>query len=280
MKSLVARINPMKESKNSSNLSFCIQKLGAFLLIYMAAAIILEGIIIGGYSILGYDVLNGRMPEGEGIARIPFYGMAGFAIATLLYVKYVEKRSLSEMGITWDKKMVSSIIKGIVIGAGMVTIIIGIFIATGLGEFQGRGEISVGSVLLWGIAYQIQSFTEDIMCRGFLQTSLSRRIKLQPAILLSSLAFMAPHLFGILEIGGFTMIVSILNLLLVSWLFSVIMIKENSLGACCGLHFGWNFCLGTLFGLGVSGDNAVNGVVRIWVNSDHKLVTGGTYGVQ
>ncbi len=249
-------------------------------MIYIVASIVLEMIIIGGYYILGYDVLNGKMPEGNWVDRVPFYGMAGFAMITLLYVKFVEKRSLSEIGIVWNKKIVYSMIRGMVIGALMVTLMIGIFMITGLGVYRGKGNISLCSVLLWGIAYIIQSFTEEIMCRGFLQTSLSRRVNPQLAIALTSLAFMAPHLSSMLEMSGWTMVVGIVNLLLVSCLFSVIMIKEESLGAPCGMHFGWNFCLGIVFGLSVSGGDGGNGVVRILVKPGHTLLTGGIYGIE
>lgn len=42
MKSILLRINPMKESTNNSKLCFGIQKLLAFFMIYIVASIVLE----------------------------------------------------------------------------------------------------------------------------------------------------------------------------------------------------------------------------------------------
>ena len=280
MKIIFKNINPFNDESKNSTIEFVIQKILAFIILYLLSAVILELIIIAVFLLFGFDVLNGQIPTGEWVNRIPLYGMAGFAFLTICYIKTVEKRTLSDIGIKLNIKLPIVIAKGIIIGAGMVTIMIGILMVSGLCSYQRISKFSISSCLLWFLAYFIQSSAEEIMCRGFLQTSLARRINTKWAIFISSLAFAIPHVFTILDIEGITMWIAIFNLLLVSWLFSIVMIKENSLGAACGVHFGWNFCLGTIYGLEVSGGISSSGILNFSIKSNFDLFTGGIYGIE
>lgn len=263
-----------------SQVKFSVKKLIGFALIYMSAAVLFEAIIIVGFSIQGYDVLHGVMPEGEMITRIPLYGMVGFTIMTILYVIYIEKRHLADMGIEWNKRLILSFLKGTAIGAALVVGFVAFLIVRGMAEYDGVGKMSISSLLLWGLAYAIQSLAEEVMCRGFLQTSLSQKVKPQIAILLSSVAFTVPHASGICEIGGWNMVAGFINVVLVSWVFSLAFIKEKSLGAPFGLHFGWNYCLGVLLGLGLTGESVTEGIIHVLVNPTKTLYTGGVYGIE
>lgn len=280
MKIIFKNINPFNDESPNSTIEFVIEKILAFFILYLLSAIILEMTIIGVFLLFGFNVLNGQIPTEEWVNRIPFYGMAGFAFFTIIYIKIVEKRKLSDIGIKLNTKLPIVFVKGIIIGAGMVTVIIGILMASGLCSYQRISGFSMSSCLLWFLAYFIQSLAEELMCRGFLQTSLMRRLNAKLAIFISSFAFAAPHVFTILEIKGITKWIAIFNLLLVSWLFSVVMIKENSLGAACGVHLGWNFCLGTIFGLEVSGGSPVSGILKFAIKSNFDIFTGGIYGIE
>jgi membrane protease YdiL (CAAX protease family) len=280
MKIIFKNINPFNDKSKNSTIEFLIQKILAFIILYLLSAVILELIIIVIFLFFGFDVLDGQMPTGEWVNRIPFYGMAGFAFLTICYIKMFEKRKLSDIGIKLNLKLPIVIAKGIITGAGMVTIIIGILMASGLCSYQSISKFSVSSCLFWFLAYFIQSSAEEIMCRGFLQTSLNRRLNTKWSIFISSFAFAIPHVFTILEIEGITKWVAIFNLLLVSWLFSIVMLKENSLGAACGVHFGWNFCLGTIYGLEVSGGSSTSGILKFAIKSNFDFFTGGIYGIE
>lgn len=280
MKIIFKNINPFNDESKNSTIEFVIQKILAFIILYLLSAVILELIIIVIFLLFGFDVLNGDIPTGEWINRIPFYGMAGFAFFTILYIKIVEKRRLSDIGIKLNAKLPIVFAKGIIIGVGMVTIMIGILMMLELCSYQGIGEFFMSSSILWFLAYFIQSSAEEIMCRGFLQTSLNRRLNTKWAIFISSFAFASPHVFTIFEIEGITRLIAIFNLLLVSWLFSIVMIKEKSLGAACGMHFGWNFCLGAILGLEVSGGTSTSGVLKFVIKSKFDYITGGIYGIE
>ena len=259
---------------------YCIQKVVAFTLIYGISAVVFEGLILAIFFIQGYDVLHGVLPEGEMVARIPYYGMLGFVLVTYLYVRIIEKRKLAQLYVVWNKKLIVTVIKSTIYGMVMVGGCILVLMFAGLARVEGVRKPSILSTLLWGMAYLIQSCAEEFMCRGFLQTSLARKVKPQIAILISSIVFAAPHFSGLSEMSLGNKLIAILNLLLVSFLFSLAMMKDDSLGSSCGLHFGWNFCLGTLLGLGVSGTDATGGILQVRVSTKYPILTGGAYGIE
>lgn len=261
MVSILGNIFPLKESNNGGRVTFVISKVLAFLLIYFGTAVIVEGIIMLTFGLLGYDFLHGEMPVGEWVGMLPLFGFICFAILTLLYVKLVEKQKLSSIKLELSAKLFITFVKGIAIGIMLVIIVIGILYITGNYTYKGVGEVKK-ILLLWLIAYFIQGVGEEIMCRGFIQNSLNRRVNITIAILLSSGLFMLPHIPSMEGINKVSMFFALVNLLLISILFSLTMIYENSIGIACGIHVGWNFFLGNIFGLQVSGSESANGIFQ------------------
>lgn len=273
-------INPFKEIANNSKIEFILQKFIAFLVLYLISSILMEVIIIGLFVIFGYDALHGQFPTGEWVQVLPLYGMIGFSVLTLLYVRLIEKRKNSDIGLKLNWGFILNLLKGILLGIALIVIVLIILIIMGRYSFDGIEKKSFSSLLIWFFAFFIQASTEELMCRGFLQTSLSRRVSRRLTILISSIAFILPHLTTILEMDLYTVIISIINLFLISVLFSLALIHENSIGIAFGIHFGWNFCLGTILGLTVSGSNTTNGIIQFVVKPGYEWLTGGEYGIE
>lgn len=280
MKSIIKSINPFKDGVDNSKGSFIIQKLLAFLIVYMVSAFVMEGIIIAGYSIAGYDVLNGDMPAGDIIRRIRFYGMGGFIVITYLFVRLFEKRGLKSMGVKFDLAGLAYTFVGLIGGALLVALSIGVLAVTGLVEFDKVGDISLKNAVLWFVAYFVQSTTEEFMCRAFMQTSLNRRVGVGVTILLSGVVFLLPHLDGLSDMSFTTKVIGIANIMLVSALFSVALLKTKYLGLSCGIHAGWNYCLGIVFGLTVTGGDAKDAIINMKTKSGYDIITGGKYGIE
>ena len=150
------QINPLKEIEDNFKTAFIIQKLSAFFMIYLVSAVVVEGIIICVFTAMGYDFLHGELPDGEWVELLPLYGFAGFAMATILYVRLVEKKPLSGVMFTLNRKFVllfgiNFIFGGVLVGmtAGMLCLT-GSYTFSGFGRFDG---IMFGMSLL---AYGIQ----------------------------------------------------------------------------------------------------------------------------
>lgn len=274
------RINPFREVESNSKLEYVIQKVAAFIILYFGSSVLMEGVIILILLINGFDVLHGQLPASEWITVLPLYGMVGFAAMTILYIKLVEKRTLADMEIKWGYGFIKSIVKGLLLGIGLVALMLAFLMVFGQYSFESLENASPSSLFVWFAAYFIQASSEELMCRGFLQTSLSRRLKTRTAVIISSIMFAFPHMSSLSEMNGTFQLIAVINLLLVSILFSLAMISEKSLGMACGIHIGWNYFLGSIFGLEVSGRSVTGSMFRFMLQSDKNILNGGSYGIE
>lgn len=256
---------------------FILKKSVQFFLIYMISAIIGEGVIIGTLMILGYDPLHGVMPDGNFAQLLPYYGFVMFILVTVLYWKIIEKRSLKELGIT---KSVSCFFAGALIAIVILAVVIaGICISGGM-DFAGiSGDISYKEAILWLGAFVIQGSGEEVMCRGFMLQSLKQKVSLPVAITVSSIAFAVPHIFS-LEGEIPYVILSIVNLLIVSGIFSLLAIRKGNLWISCGLHSVWNYVLSYVMGLALSGsEGSQHGIIK-FNTGESSIINGGSYGIE
>jgi hypothetical protein len=94
------------------------------------------------------------------------------------------------------------------------------------------------------------------------------------AILVLSALFGAGHLKNPnVTFWGFA------DTVLIGIFFGVVMVRTGSLWLLWGIHFGWNFTLGVLFGLPVSGINQFSVLTTGFVRGPSWL-TGGNYGIE
>lgn len=168
---------------------------------------------------------------------------------------------------------------GIVIGGGMILVaFLAIIAFDGLSSIKInitdssiRKGLEVFLLLLFG------ALLEELMFRGYPFQRLVESIGAVGAILVLSALFGAVHLDnpnsgGVLSWGFF-------NTIAVGVLFSVAYLRSRSLWLPIGMHFGWNFFLGVVFGLPVSGLRDFN-VLSYSVTRGSKLLTGGAYGLE
>ncbi|MBE5966647.1 MAG: CPBP family intramembrane metalloprotease [Lachnospiraceae bacterium] len=280
VKNFLKNSNPFKAIEENSKLEYVIQKVLGFGFIYAISAFVMEGIIILIFTCLGYDLLHGEMPSGVWVKLLPLYGFAGFGVNTLLYVKFIEKRKLSSILLYANKRSLFQFVYNFIVGFLLVGVMIGILIITGNYKFAGFGRIDIVTLILGLSAYIIQGSVEEIMCRGFLQNTLCRKIGMAGAVIISSMLFIAPHIMSIIRMERLLVYTSIINLVFVSFLFSLAMIKDNSIAASCGIHIGWNFALDVICGLQVSGKEASNGIIKFSNQSGYDWITGGNYGIE
>ena len=141
-------------------------------------------------------------------------------------------------------------------------------------NFSGRAvshELLVVLLLIGG------ALLEELAFRGYPFQRLVEAIRPLGAIVVISIFFGAVHLGnpnagGILGWGFF-------NTILVGVLFAYAYLRTQTLWLPIGLHFGWNFFLGVVYGLPVSGLRDFSVVVRSTA-AGSPLLTGGAYGIE
>ena len=275
-------ISPFNNGQEMPNAIYAVKKLLAFLAIYFSAAVLGEAVIIGGLMAMGYNPLQGHMPTegfvGYAVGLFPYYGFIIFILLTVLYCKFVEKRNLKSMGL---QKPILDYVVGAVLAIILLVVIIGICCMTGSISYEGmNGNANYGYLFILFVGFIIQSMGEEILCRGFLMPSLLQKVSMPVAIFISSTAFAMPHFTSMDEMEGLYKVLGIINLYLVSVLFSLLTIYRSNIWAACGLHGVWNFLLYGVFGLNLSGSEAnVEGVFCFKVE-ELNILNGGMYGLE
>lgn len=280
MKTHILNLLPFNNRTEITAPEYVIKKVLAFILIFYVAGVLGEAVVIGLYTGMGYDPLHGVMPEGQIATLVPYYGYILFSIVAILYCILIEKRSIQDIGIT--KKSTDYLI-GIVIAVAMLILVALISILTGSATFIGiNRDVNIKGLLLWALAFIIQGSEEEILCRGFLMNTLKKKISVPMSVLISSTAFVVPHLImtPILDSGRVYATIGIVNLYLISILFSIITLWRKNIWISCGLHAAWNYILNIILGLTVSGNEAkMDGLLQIEINK-LTIINGSEYGLE
>ncbi len=279
MKKLLYMISPFNNSINIPKGFYILKKLLAFIMIFCLSAILAEGIIIVILLQLGYNINTGYLPPPETMFLMKLYGYVIFAFNTLLYIRLIEKQKVKASSFINN---INGYLKGILIGFILVFISIGCLVVLGQIRFIGiNNEINIYNLIVLLGAFIIQGSAEEILCRGFLLTTIAKRTGLKTAVLVSSLVFMAPHILSLTEGDIIYAITGIVNLLLISIILSLCILIENNIWIACALHSIWNYCLYSICGLSLSGTGTgyYSTVFCFSVKSEN-IINGGAYGIE
>ena len=82
--------------------------------------------------------------------------------------------------------------------------------------------------------------------------------------------------------GGSPLIVAagVVNLLLISVIFSLLTLWFRSIWAACGLHAMWNYILYSILGLNLSGNDETVAAVFDMQSVGSNILNGGDYGIE
>lgn len=191
-------------------------------------------------------------------------------ILIYFYITKLEKRSLRSIGFT-KGNAISSTLKGLLIGILIILAIMIIGVLFGQFKYDGVDFSSYLLLILYFIGFGVQSFGEEIYCRGWALTYFAKRHGILFAIFASNIVFILPHLGN----DGFN-IMLIVNIFIIGTLFAIIFLKYDNIWICGGIHTAWNFFLGPIFGLNVSG-SATHSLLKFTTVSPN-ILNGGTFG--
>lgn len=278
MKQILKNISPFNSRTEMPEVLFVIKKILAFWLCYIAGLFIAEGAVMLLHFAVGKNIFAGEMFDTQTITLITYYGYIVMAGVALLYWKLVEKRPLSEMGITG---CFSSYFIGVAAGMLLVIVSAAAIAVTGNIEYHGIFEkVDVLMIILLSGGFIIQGATEEIMCRGVVFHSLKDKTSVAVAMNVSTVMFMIPHLSSLFSGNVIYSVAGIINLILISTVFSLLTIRFQNIWAACGLHSFWNAVLYSVLGLNLSGNEG--GVTAVF---DMRSVgcnawNGGEYGIE
>ena len=210
-------------------------------------------------------------------AETPEFGVA--LIALLLWVRFKDRRSAWSIGFQWRSTPMLHLVGGIVSGVLLLAIptlllrVTGAYdpVPAGDGARTGAGALIIVIPLI--LAVLVQSSTEEAMFRGYLLQITGTQLAGWAAVLAPAIAFAAGHLnLHVLPMA---------NIVLVAIFFSFLALRIGTIWLVCGIHCGWNWAQGNLFGIPVSGHAVHVSIFHLAPDASvSTLLTGGEFGVE
>jgi hypothetical protein len=185
-----------------------------------------------------------------------------------LLVRWMEGRKAEELA--WNQQAGPLIFAGVCLGALLFCAVYALLFAFGVVSFHGFGSAERLAVAI--SASLVAAFAEEVIFRGVIYRLFEQGFGTAVALILSG-AF-----FGLIHSGnpGATVESTIAIALEAGVLLAAAYALTRSLWLPIGLHFGWNFTEGGIFGAAVSG-GAIKGLINAPLSGPDYL-TGGSFG--
>lgn len=274
----IRNISPFNNRTEMPAAMLVVKKLLMFIICYWAGLLLAEGAVIGAMSACGKNFMQGEMFSDSVMNLLKYYGMIVILGVSVLCWKLIERKKLSEMGVT---KHIGGWLIGALIGVGLLAVCVAAIALTGSIRFDGLfTDPDVLMIVLMLGGFIIQGAAEEFLCRGLVLCSLRDRVPLPVAVAASTLAFIYPHWSTLREFEPQYVFSGLLCLVVISCVFSFLTLKTKSIWAACGLHSVWNFCLSCILGLNLSGSEGASASVINMRAEGENLLNGGMYGIE
>ena len=211
----------------------------------------------------------------EWIMIVMLFAEILLTLIVMLYCRFFEKRKFSTLGFV-KKGMVKQYLTGIIAGAVAFSIVYLLCLVTGSIKYEGiAASISPLYIIGYFLGYLLQGMAEEVLCRGYLMVSLSRRYHVTLAITASSLFFAFLH-------SGNSGVSSLayLNLFLFGVFASLLLLDFGNIWIAGAFHSIWNFVQGNIYGVQVSGIRVSNSVMSTSYTDGMEFINGGAFGME
>lgn len=278
MKQLLKNISPFNNRTEMPAALFVIKKILAFWLCYITGLFIAEGLAILIHFACGKNMLVGDVFDAQTITLIMYYGYFVVSGVALLYWKLIEKKPLSEMGLT---KHFGNYFIGVAAGVILLALSVIAIVLTGSIQYQGIFEnVDILMITLLFGGFIVQGATEEILCRGIVLHALKEKTSVWIAIAVSTILFIIPHWSSLFDGGTVYGVIGVANLVLISIIFSLLTVRLKSIWAACGLHSFWNAILYSVLGLNLSGNDKNVTAIFNMKSVGENIWNGGEYGIE
>jgi uncharacterized protein len=197
-------------------------------------------------------------------------------VTTWLARRFLDRRSSTSLGFQ-PKRSVSDLLFGIGLGGLLMVLIYGFEEVMGwlhFEEFAWQSE-AAGSMVVGLLAalttYIGVGYQEEVVSRGYHLQNLWAGLNLPLALLISSGVFALAHMNN--QNASW---VSTLGIFFAGLFLAYGYLRTSELWIPIGVHIGWNFFQGTIFGFPVSGTDGFH-LIRQTVEGPD-IITGGAFG--
>lgn len=214
---------------------------------------------------------------------ISFYLVNGFVtalpvtISVYLARRWLDRRSFLDLGLRWDAIAVRELSIGFGLTGLMFVVIFLLELAFGWLRFEALTwqEQSLSAVLqgtlLMLLAYVFTGWGEELLFRGYWLQNLIQGSSTFWGVVISSTIFALAHLLNPNPSLG-----AVLGLIAGGLFFAYAYLRTGQLWLPIGIHIGWNFFEGVVFGFQVSGTQPFRLIQQ--TVSGPEIITGGAFG--
>jgi uncharacterized protein len=252
-----------------------------FILVYVCLLFLVSTLVRIGYA-FGLRIAPGRSLGAfveEFIFRLTL--LASALLAGYLCNRWLEGLPWRALGLTLHARWWRDFVVGSLIGVASLALATAIAATAGGLSFTASPRTMLlrvaQTLVMSALLFIFAALAEEALFRGYPLQTLTRARLAWLAILLTSVPFAAIHLQNPNVVRGFTFI----NTALAGVWLAVAYLRTRSLWLPLGVHWAWNWALGSLFGLPVSGITRIapNPLLR-GTDLGPAWLTGGSYGIE
>lgn len=198
----------------------------------------------------------------------------GFALIGIIYWnKHVNHRPVASLGFT-KMNIFSRYFLGFLIGAFSLVFLAIVAMLLGSIHFKLNSQVNLSLIILLLFGFIIQGLTEEVLCRGYLQGSLSAIMDEKWAILISAVCFAILH-----GANPGIQVLPLINLFIFGLVFSLLYAYSENILYVGAAHSAWNFFQGPVFGVQVSGTESIASVLKASIPQAN-FINGGSFGIE
>jgi uncharacterized protein len=224
-----------------------------------------------------YLVFHLKISSPEYLAISLLIQLVVFTLSVYLARRLLDRRSFASLGLKLDRQVLPDLLAGLIIPFILLGLIFLAMRAFGWIQFQGFAwpfrppSVILGQTLLFFVIFIFVGWQEELLSRGYHLQTISSGANLFWGVLISSVIFGLMHLRNP-NVTWF----SVAGIFLSGLFLALGYIRTGQLWLSIGLHIGWNFCEGIVFGFPVSGF-ATFPLIQISFTGP-LLWTGGAFG--
>ena len=194
-------------------------------------------------------------------------------VIAILFCLWIEKRKPASMGLCRGGAFKEYLV-GAGVGIALISLCVGLAAAFGSFSFA-LVSFPVGLWIAYLIGFLIQGMSEEVLCRGYLMISITRKNSIPLAVAANAVMFALLHIFNP-GIG----IIPLVNIALFGAFASVYALKRGNLWGVCAAHSLWNFFQGNVFGISVSGMGVSVSPLQATLQNENAWLHGGAFGIE
>ncbi len=189
-------------------------------------------------------------------------------------VRFIDRRSFISLGFSTDH-WIRDLLLGFSVGTGWLALSVAILWLAHLMQVQPAVVMS-GSFLAWtATALIINTATQEVLARSYIFQTIRSQTNATISVIATAALFMAYHA-GAYH-GSW---LPAFNVFLAGILFGVAYQLTGNLWLPIGIHFIWNFLIGPVLGLTVSGNAQVWSRWQLMTVQGPTSLTGGAFGLE